>query len=84
MHAIAFNEANLPKILKTYGITVEEVQGLSNVFMHRDYVFMTGVVFSDNAPYRDWAILPMFAFAKNYEFDPDKIQTDWDQIVPKQ
>lgn len=81
MYAIAFTEENLPKILQYSFVSVKAVQDLSNVFLHRDYYFIKGVVSSEGEV--TWKLLPAFFFKKHYIYDPDIIQTDWDLVTEK-
>jgi hypothetical protein len=78
--AIEFNEVTLPKILQIHGMTVKEAQGLTDVFLKKDYVIVSGY-YNDRTPLSDWEILPKYVFTETFDFNPEKIKTDWDQIV---
>lgn len=80
MWAIAFTEANLPKILQTDNLSVAEAEGLTTALMHREYVFIRGY-YSDRGRMSSWEILPWFFFKQKFDFDPETIATDWDQTV---
>lgn len=80
MFAIVLNEANLPKILQTDRLTIAEAQALADAFAARkSYVFVRGYLTQRNThnTVQDWAIMPMFVFQENYNFDPDRIRNDW-------
>ncbi len=77
--AIELTEDNFTKIRQTADLTVDEAYSLNNIFFNRSYVFITGYTDSKNRLH-DWAILPMFIFADDFEFDPEKIKNDWDQV----
>lgn len=80
MDAIEFTETNLPKILQTEALSVAEAQGLTDVFIKKNYVFIRGY-YDDRVPLQLWAMMPSFVFEKNFDFDPIQIHTDWDEIV---
>lgn len=80
--AILFNSENLSKVL-THQESLERTSPIyPDVFFkhHADWYYVQGYI-NERGQLIDWAIIPAYVLADNYEYDPVKIQTDWDQIV---
>jgi len=82
MHAILVSSDNLPKIVSPelpdlYAKNCTVVLRLSTQwYLVQGYVDSAGKYF-------EWTLLPAYIIEKHFEYDPTKIQTDWDQIVRK-
>ena len=86
MFAIEITEENLPQILQTPGLTIADAQLMADAFIahNNDHVryFIKGYTDRKNRLV-PWTTLPEFIFVKNFDFDPEKIKTDWDIVVRK-
>ena len=84
MFAIELSEDNLPQILQTSTLFVAEAQIMTDLYFRspRTYYFIKDY-FDRNGRQQGWGILPEFVLKDFFEYDPDKIKTDWDQIVRK-
>lgn len=83
MFAILITFENLPKILEhqqtvTFPHLYEEVYLKSA----RSWYYVRGYV-AENGKFVEWACIPEYVLVEKFEFDPYKIDTDWDQIVRK-
>jgi len=83
MHAILITEENAAKIEES-GFTAIRPMHTIEVYMsnHKDWYLVSGYVGEDGY-FQDYAVLPQYILDDNFEYDPTKIQTDWDQIVRK-
>lgn len=83
MFAIQITEENMPEILNSLPQIREENVMLDMYARHtRDWFIIRGFV-PHIGSMTDWAILPAYILKLKYEYDPNKIKTDWDQIVRK-
>lgn len=84
MFAILIAEENLQKIhtIQYPGHSPDELNMRLYTEHHNSWYFVHGYV-DNRGRYTDWAILPEYILVDNFEFDKDKAQTDWDQIVRK-
>lgn len=80
MFAIKLTEDNFPKILLTPTLSIAKAQAISELYFHRNYIFVAGYV-DHFGRVTGWDIIPEFVFKKFFDYDPEKIKTDWDQIV---
>lgn len=87
MFAIEITTENMPKIQECEALQKHNEDTLNAYLANyekrgkrwyaiRGYVTRQGRV-------QDFAILPAYVFENEFEYDPDKIKTDWDQIVRK-
>jgi hypothetical protein len=81
MFAIQLSEENVPKILER-GFEERDFEtylGLTRVvaFFISGYVDRMGKV-------HPFGIVPFYILVRDFEFDPEAIKTDWDQIVRKE
>lgn len=83
MFAILLTKENFPKILEDSRdlFTGSDIQYLESCLDKRRYL-ITGYV-TNRGAYHSWFIMFHGMFHKLFEFDEEKIQTDWDQIVRK-
>jgi hypothetical protein len=49
---------------------------------HRDWYMITGYI-DFAGKFHSWSIQPKYLLKTDFEYDADKIQTQWDQIVRK-
>lgn len=83
MFAILISEENMPKIQEVLDTSVRPLHTVDMYIRHpADWYFIQGYIPYIGAP-EPLAILPGYVFETNFEYDPDKIKTDWDQIVRK-
>jgi hypothetical protein len=85
MFAILIAHDNMPKIeehLNDENPTIPWMITELNANSNRDWYFVTGYV-KRSGEFINWTILPAYVVENNFEYDPDKINTDWDQIVRK-
>ena len=83
MFAILISEENMPKIEKeapTRPYLIESVR--SYLGLSADWYFVTGYV-DHKGRFKPSTVLPAYIIDENFEYDPVKIKTDWDQIVRK-
>lgn len=87
MFAIRITEKNLEKIHERLRWLKDDARIDLSIFVNheRDWYFIDGY-FEPSArfgsrPQDRWGILPAYIFLKSYDYDAEKIQTDWDQIV---
>lgn len=81
MFAIRITNDNMPKILDRYmdpPLTEElfalQLNSPGTWYIVTGYVTRRGAVM-------DWAILPAYLIEGQFQYDHEKIQHDWDQIV---
>lgn len=80
MFAILISEENMPKILESRDdLSGSTTRWLATLF-EKQWWFITGYVDLKGAVH-DWSVLPASYTTRYFEYDPIKIQTDWDQIV---
>ena len=85
MFAILISEENLPKINEDQE---KYPESLAHFFPDpylnhpKNWYYVSGY-YSEGRGDISWAAFPEYFLVKKYEFDPTKIQTDWDQIVRK-
>lgn len=84
MFAILLIEDNRETVLEHYESTPQPHPIDLDLFIrHRaDWYYVRGWV-NHRGQVQDFAVIPRFILTKYYEHDPDKIRTNWDQIVPK-
>jgi hypothetical protein len=82
MFAIEISEENMEKIAESGILTIERLNAIGGVYLpaRANYYFVRG--FFVDSEIR-WTVLPEFILSEEYNYDPDKIKTDWDQIVRK-
>jgi hypothetical protein len=82
MFAIKITPDTMHKIGSTHTLTIRDFRSIESLFARREAVFITGYV-TRGGQLMDWIVLPWYEFEESFEFDAQKIQTDWDQIVRK-
>lgn len=83
MFAIELTSLTLPEIyLLDIFTNVDKVELEIYVRSARPWYFVRGYVNSSGA-LEPWAVFPEDILRRSYDYDPDKIHTDWDQIVRK-
>ncbi len=82
MFAILCNKDNLEKIVESGALDEMQIEAVKRYYIpdSRDEVFITGYV-NRRGRVMPWAVLPMLIFKQSFDYDPIKIQTDWDIIV---
>lgn len=82
MHAILISEDTLPKIDEVDKLNDRDKASIRRYYVNRrvDYYFITGYV-TKYEKFIPWTILPALAFTQYFDHDPEKIKTDWVQIV---
>lgn len=83
MFAIMISQENWPKILESTNFTEKEKTAFESYFLRhtcRKWIFLRGFV-SDAGKFHDWTIIPEYVLMTDFDYDRDKIQHDWDQIV---
>jgi hypothetical protein len=83
MFAILITFENLPKILE-HQQTVTLPHLYEEVYLEssRPWYYVRGFV-GEGGKFAEWACLPEYVLVRDFEFDPHKIKSDWDQIVRK-
>lgn len=84
MFAILISAENLPKIREHQeSLSTSHSHTLSRVYLNsrKEWYYIRGVL--DGSLNPSWSAIPKYVLDKTYEYDPIKIQTDWDQIVRK-
>lgn len=83
MFAILLTRENEEKILQS-GVIHDADLATLEVYLRNlhEWYLVRGYV-DDRGRLMDWTVLPAYRFTKNFEHNPDKIQTDWDMIVRK-
>lgn len=83
MFAILLNIDNLPKIIQRIPDS-DTGDSLVPTYLNssRRWYVVTGYV-TRSGKYFDWTIIPAYVIETHFEYDKDKIKTDWDQIVRK-
>ena len=85
MFAIVVSDETMPKIRQSSQLTDKDKSAVEQYCLNRPrskYYVITGYV-TRRGMVMNWTFLPHHLFEKNFEFDPEKIKTDWDQIVRK-
>lgn len=82
MFAILINQENVAKIPIESFTNPEDLQRTLNLCLalKRRWYFVRGFV-DNRGRFYDWVTLPHYIIEEDYEYDANKIQTDWDQIV---
>lgn len=83
MFAILIAEENMAQIRQVKALTERDAPSLNryiyarrNFYLIRGYVDLHGRVI-------DWAVLPAYIFQRHFDYDPVKIQTEWNIITRK-
>lgn len=80
MFAILIAEENLSKIEAAEPFKREPL-GLSDYLASvKKWYYVTGFVGANDRFYEQ-IVLPEYVIVKHHQYDPDKIDVDWDQIV---
>lgn len=84
MFAILISEENMPDIADS---GVFDKQPVSNVSLYlnrpRPWYFIRGYV-TLRGTLDEWAVLPAYMLEETFDYDPDKIKTDWTNLVRKE
>ena len=83
MFAILISEENREQIASSGVLEFREMFTI-DVYMRAksQYVLVRGWT-SPRGEHKPWTVLPWYIIDELYEYDPVKIQSDWDQIVRK-
>jgi hypothetical protein len=83
MFAILISNENMPKILESVTPTTDHHPDFQ-IFLNSEktWYLVTGWV-GTRGDVIDWTIMPAYMLEEKFEYDPNKIKTDWDQIVRK-
>lgn len=86
MHAILISDENRSEI-EAHNLSLPERE--DDVFDYTIYqnrtsnwYYVSGYV-SPTGEYVPWVTMPEYILRQDFEYDPFKIETDWDQIVRK-
>lgn len=84
MFAILISQENMPKIEKFKERFAGEVDFQTSMYLNSNslWYFVTGY-YDRRGRTLDWTILPAYVLEEDFEFDAEKIRTEWDQIVRK-
>jgi hypothetical protein len=84
MFAILISTENLPVIaLRMEHHSDFDMKDLDMyIRSHRDWYMITGYI-DFAGKFHSWSIQPKYLLKTDFEYDADKIQTQWDQIVRK-
>lgn len=85
MHAIQITEENMAKIVESNGLTEKDKASIGRYYARNQrhtWYFIRGYV-TQRGKHIDWCVLPAANFEHGFEFSPEKIRTDWDQVVRK-
>jgi hypothetical protein len=84
--AILVSEENRKTVMDTIADRTPDHPVDYDLFTNRprgvEYYFVTGYV-NDRGEVEPWAFLPSFVFRQEFEYDAERIQTEFDQIVRK-
>lgn len=83
MFAIEINDESIAKIVATSDLPSDVYLSLAMFNHNRNKWYLIRGYINLRGAYEPWAFLPSYILSSRYEFDPVKIQTDWDQIVRK-
>lgn len=85
MFAIHISEETMP-LIKEHQDTLPSGVGriLESAYLTSltEWYYIQGYV-NNNGGVESWAAFPEYILVRQFEYDPIKIQTDWDQIVRK-
>lgn len=82
MFAILIKSENVPKIRES-GLSDDLLVAMVIALTSRkNWYAVTGYI-KRNGEFIGSTVLPAFVIEEHFEYDPDKIKTDWDQIVRK-
>jgi len=83
MHAILITEESMPKIIsrERAHLNLQDLVFLQTCIGKNRY-FVSGY-YDGRGRLGTWMMMPQHVLDKSYEYDPAKIQTDWDQIIRK-
>lgn len=82
MFAILISDETMPKIRQVEKLNDHDKESIQRYYCNRrvDYYFITGYV-TRYEKFIPWTVLPAVAFVPNFDHDPEKIKSDWVQIV---
>lgn len=85
MFAILATQENMPKIAEVETIRTHDRNYIERYYVNsqKDWYVVRGYV-SLRGNVHDWSIFPAEYFRRYYDYDPEKIQTDWAQAVRKE
>lgn len=85
MFAILVAEENFDKITQNHHYQKTESNHELNLDIFasaaKPYYFISGYI--DRRGRVDWVLMPEYIMKRKFEYDEEKIKTDWDQIVEK-
>ena len=80
MFAIELREENLDKIEQAPDISSIDMDFVMKVYKENKYIFIRNYV-TKKGTFIGCTFLPRYIFDQVFDYDPEKIQHDWDQIV---
>jgi hypothetical protein len=83
MFAILISEENRCEIETSGVLQFREIDTI-DVYMRASsqYVLVRGWT-TPRGEFKPWTVLPLYILEESYDYDPNKIKIDWDQIVRK-
>lgn len=83
MFAILISEENVSKIDQVEFLTDKDKTAVRQYLRSKFcWYFVRGYI-GVRGELHDWTVIPHYLLRQSFEYDPDKIITDWDQIVRK-
>lgn len=85
MFAIQISTETAPKISQSDALSSTDKDMIAKLYLaprRFAWYLITGYV-DHHGGVRDWAVLPEPTFVRHFDFEPEKIKTDWSQIVRK-
>lgn len=84
MFAILITNQNMPKIVQEELLPTSILRAIQIYLAKRErwYLIRGYVTLWGNL--EPWALLPAWILERRYDIDPDKIKTEWSQIVRKE
>lgn len=80
MFAVKILSETWKLILERDVIPPTELESVKRYYLDQEYVLITGAT-DQRGRVEEFTILPIYVFAKHYEYDPVAIQHDWDIVV---
>ena len=85
MFAIEINQENLALIKSQVPALAYAMHAIERFVQNKNtWYLVSGYVSNMTGSLLDWAVLPEYMLVKRFNFNPDVICHDWDQIVRKE
>lgn len=81
MWAIEITENNLEEIMSSHSVPEKTYAGLQLFIKSPSTWYICSGYVNDRGAVQGYAILPDFKFQKKFEYDHEKIQTEWVWVV---